>query len=101
MKKCSKCDKEKELSEFNFRNDTEKNRNQSRDCIKLINKEYQTMNKDEIKIRRKDYCENIKYKNLKRIYDIDYRELNREKIQLYNKNFFQNNKEDLYKRIKK
>ena len=49
FKKCSKCDIEKVLSEFSFRKDTQKNRNQCRHCIKLIIKEYQTLNKDEIK----------------------------------------------------
>ena len=38
LKKCSKCDIEKEISEFNFRKDTQRYRNQCRDCIKLINK---------------------------------------------------------------
>ena len=99
IKRCSKCDEEKELSEFNFRKDTQKYTNQCRDCSKLINKEYRNMKKDEIKIRRKEYCENTK--NLKRIYDIDYRERNREKIQLYKKNYFQNKKEELYKKINK
>ena len=51
MKRRSKCDNEKEVSQYNFRKDTQKYRNQCRDCIKLINKEYRTMNKDEIKIR--------------------------------------------------
>ena len=46
---CSKCDNETELAEFNFRKDTQKNRNQCRDCIKLINKEYRTMNEDEFR----------------------------------------------------
>ena len=86
LKRCSKCDIEKELSEFNFRKDTQRYRNQCRDCIKLINKVYQTMNKDDIKIQRREYRENIKNKNLKRIYDNHYRERNREKIQLYKKN---------------
>ena len=57
MKRCLKCDNEKELSEFNFRKDTQKYRKQCRGCNKLINKEYQTMNKDEIKIQRKEYRE--------------------------------------------
>ena len=57
MKRCSKCDNEKELPEFNFRKDTQKYRNQCRDCNKLINKENRTINKDKNKIRRKDYCE--------------------------------------------
>ena len=76
LKRCSKCDIEKELSKNILRY-----RNQCRDCIKLINKVYQTMNEDEIKIQRKEYRENIKNKNLKRLYDIHYRERNREKIQ--------------------
>ena len=91
MKRCSKCDNEKELSEFNFRKDTQRYRTQCRDCIKLINKEYQTMNKDKIKIRRKEYSE--KTKNLKRLYDIDYRERNREKIKNYKKHYMRKRKE--------
>ena len=84
-----------------FKNDKQNYRNQCRDCIKLIKKEYRTINYDEIMIRRKEYCENIKYENLKRIYGIYYCELNRDKIQLYKKNYFQNNKEELYKKTKK
>ena len=78
--------------------ETQKHRNQCRDCIKLINKEYRTMNKDEIKTRNKENHNNTK--NLTRLYDIDYRECNREKIQLFKKNCFQNNKEVLYMKIK-
>ena len=40
MKRCSKCDNEKDLSEFNFRKDTQKYRNHGRDCNNLINKDY-------------------------------------------------------------
>ena len=87
-KTCSKCDNEKELSQFNFRKDTQKKRNQCLDCIKLINEVYRTMNKDGNKIRKKKYCENIKYKNLKRIYDIDYGERNREKFNFIRKIIF-------------
>ena len=97
-KRCSKYDNDKGLSEYNFGKDTQKYRNQGENCIEWINKEYRTMNKDEIKIRRKQYFENIKNKNLKRIYDIDSRERNRDKIQFYKKNYFQNNKEELYKK---
>ena len=78
LKRCCKCDIEKELSEFNFRKDTQKYRNQCRCCIKLINEEFKSKNEDEIRIRRKEISE--KTKNLKRMYDIDYRERNREKI---------------------
>ena len=101
VKSCSKGDNEKELSEFNFRKDTQKYRNQYGGCIRLINKDYQTMKKEQIKKRRKKYCEDFKRKNLRRMYDIYYRERNREKIQLYKKNYFQRNKQELYKKIKK
>ena len=60
LKRCSKCDNEKELSDFSFRKNTKKYRNQCRDCNKLINKEYRAMNKDVIKIMGKEYCENKK-----------------------------------------
>ena len=42
IKRYSKGDNEKEIFEFNFRKDTQKYRNQCRDFIKLINKEYRT-----------------------------------------------------------
>ena len=74
LKKCSKCDTEKDLSEFCFRKDRQKYNNQCRSCIKLINYEYKTKSLDQIRLRRKEYCE--KTKNLKRMYDIDYRERN-------------------------
>ena len=91
LKRCLKNDIEKELSEFNFRKDTQKNRNQCRGCIKLISEEYKTKNKDKIKIRRKEYSE--KTKHLKRMYDIDYRERNREKIRNYKKHYMRKRKE--------
>ena len=96
MKICNKCDIEKDSSEFILRKNTQRYRKQCRDCIKLINKQYQIMNEDEIKIQRKEYREDIKNKNLKRLCDIDYRERNPEKIQLYKKNYFQNKKGELY-----
>ena len=101
IKRCSKCDNEKELSEFTFRKETQKYGTQCRGCIRLINKEYRNMNKEEIRIRRRNYCENIKNKNLKRIYDIDHRERNRERCQVYKKKFFQNKKHELHKKIKR
>ena len=85
-------------TDFYFRNDTQKEKNQCRDCNKLIITEYQTKNKDEIKIRIKKYRN--KTKNLKRFSDMKYRERSREKIQLYKKNYFQNNKQEMYKKIK-
>ena len=59
-KSCCKCDIIKELSEFCFKKDTKENRNQRRDCIELIFKEYKSVNKDEIKLYNKNYFKIIK-----------------------------------------
>ena len=45
VKRCAKCDNEKDLSEFNFIKDTQKYRNQCRGCVRLIIKEYQIKKK--------------------------------------------------------
>ena len=60
MKQFSKCDAEKDLSEFCFRKVTQKYRNQYRSCIKLINYEYKTKHIDQIRLRRKEYGEKTK-----------------------------------------
>ena len=64
-RRCSKCKNEKKLSEFNVRTDTHKYRKQCRGCIKLIKKEYQTNNKDEINLYNKNYFQ----QNKKKIYE--------------------------------
>ena len=78
MKRCSKCENEKELSEFSFRKDTLKYRNHCRDCIKLINKVYQTVNKDEINLYKKNYFQHNKnkiyeYRKNRRKTDVNFR----------------------------
>ena len=98
-KSCSKCDTVKELFDFCFSKDTQKFRNQCRDCMKIKIKGYQTTKKDEIKKRNEENRNNTK--NLKVLYDIEYRERNRKKFQFFKKKIFQNNKEELYKKIKK
>ena len=65
LKRCSKCKKEKELSEFNVRTATQKYRKQCRCCNKLIKKEYQTNNNDKISLYNKDYFQH----NKKKIYE--------------------------------
>ena len=64
LKRCSKCDIEKELTELSFRRDSQKYRNHCRECINLINKEYQIINKDKIKIKRKEYREERESKKI-------------------------------------
>ena len=62
MKICSKCRNEKELSEFKIRTDTQKYRKQCRDCIKLMQKEHQTINKDKVNLYKKNYFQHNKNK---------------------------------------
>ena len=69
-KRCTKCDNEEELFDLNFRKAIQKNRTHCCGCVRLINKENRTMNREEIKIRRKEDCEKIKNKYSERIYDI-------------------------------
>ena len=78
LKRCLKCDIEKELSEFNFRKDTQKYRNQCRGCTKLINEEYKTKNKDEINLYKKNYFQHNKnkiyeYRKNRRKTDVNFR----------------------------
>ena len=58
LKRCPNCDFEKELSEFSFRKDTQKYRNQCRDCTKLIIKKYKSINQDEIKLSNRNSFQN-------------------------------------------
>ena len=62
LRRCLKCNIKKEFSEFNFRKDTQKYRNQCRGCIKLINEEYKTKNKNEINLYKKNYFQHNKNK---------------------------------------
>ena len=39
IKKCLKCDNEKELSEFNFRKDTQKHRSECIQCCSIKHEE--------------------------------------------------------------
>ena len=101
LKRCGKGDFVKKLSEFIFRKDTQKHRNQCRGGVRSINKEDPTMNKEEFKIGMKEYCENIKNKNLERIFDIDYRERNRKKFNFVRKIIFKIIKNNCIRKIKK
>ena len=64
MKKCSKCEIEKELSEF-YKKNTAKDglRSECKECTKL----YQEENKDRIKEYRDSYNKSDRYKELSKI----------------------------------
>jgi hypothetical protein len=88
MKKCSKCEIEKGLSEF-YRKKTAKDglRSECKECNKL----YQEENKDRIKEYRNSYNKSDRYKELSKI---KYNK-NKEDILERNKEYRSKNKEDL------
>jgi hypothetical protein len=57
---CNKCDKEKDISEFDFRTDTKKYRKTCKECHKQVANIYRLNNKDEIKKRNHEYDQNHK-----------------------------------------
>jgi hypothetical protein len=87
MKICIKCNFEKELSEFYFRKDSGKYRNDCKDCLNLRGKNRRKENPDNLKIYLKEwrknnpdynsvYCKEWRVKNIG--YDRNYRKNRRE-----------------------
>lgn len=87
---CTKCNIKKELSEFYFRKDTNRYRNECKECHILQKKEYFLLNKDiRLKQQKYHYKEN-KEEILKR--NKKWFEKNKEKRAEYCKKYNQNNK---------
>ena len=76
MKKCNKCNIEKELNEFFFRKDTQKYRNECKVCFTELNKQ----KKDNKKVSE---------------YHKQYSKINAEKIKEYKKEYYKINKETI------
>ena len=60
MKRCSKCDNEKELSEFNFRKDSQRYRSECIRCSSVKHKEWRNINPDKVKQIKKNIMKKIK-----------------------------------------
>ena len=60
IKKCLKCDNEKESSEFNFRKDTQKYRNECIQCCSFKHREWSDNNPEKVKQNQKKYNEQNK-----------------------------------------
>ena len=88
MKVCSKCKIEKNISDFTFRNDTNKYRNQCKECVKLSKRNYYKRTKKQKLKYQAEYAKN--HKKEKKEYDEKYYELNKKEIKkrvsLYAKN---------------
>lgn len=96
MKKCNKCNIEKNLSEFRKRSDSKDgHRNDCKSCSSLMEKIKRQDNHDIIREREKKSYERNKgkWRNSRS----NYRILNKEKSILYMKDYYTNNKERLLK----
>ena len=88
MKRRSKCDNEKELSELNFRKDTQRYRSESIQCSSIKHKEWRNINPDKVKKNQKKYKEQNKEKrNLylknKRETDVNFRLMSNTRSRIY------------------
>ena len=91
---CNKCNLEKELNEFSFRNDTKKYKNSCKICMKSYGINYRVLNNDSIKTKKELYRNKEENKLKKSQYDKKYvKNLSSEKkeerlnnINKYNKN---------------
>ena len=90
MKKCSKCEIEKELSDFPKRKDSfDGYRADCKECFYKYKREYREINKDKFNVySRKYYSENIS--NIK-----ENRKNNKENISISGKKYYENNKEEM------
>ena len=88
LKRCSKCDIEKELSEFNFRKDTQKYRSECIQCSGIKHKEWRNINPDKIKqIQKKNNEQNKEKRNIylknERETDVKYRLITNTRSRIY------------------
>ena len=97
-KVCSKCKIEKSLSEFEFRKDLNKYRNQCRLCVKKRRNKYYLNHREEIIEKVKDwYSENI---SERAEYQKNYREKNKKKLDKAKKDYYEKNKQKLIEKQK-
>jgi len=79
MKKCTKCQIEKDESEFSKDKSKENGLCHScKECVRIYNIQYRIKNKDKLRQKGKEYFEI--HKDEKREYDKEYRQKNKDKI---------------------
>jgi hypothetical protein len=94
MKKCNKCELEKDYSDFNVRRASKDGYSYiCKSCKYLVDKEYSLKNKESIKNYRKKYYQENK-DNIKSKSNNHYQE-NKEVISNYYKNYYQENKDNI------
>tara|TARA_B110001454_G_C12672535_1_gene414362 strand:+ start:284 stop:1228 length:945 start_codon:yes stop_codon:yes gene_type:complete len=92
MKTCNKCSLDKEETEFYFRKDRNKYRNECKLCININNINNYDKNKEKIKKTVKDYQE--KNKDKIKVKNKEKYEKNKEEIKVKNKEKYEKNKEE-------
>lgn len=99
VKVCTKCGKTKHGDEVSFSSSW------CSLCIKEYKKQYREKNKEKIRVKKKEYCDN--HKKEKANYDRKYSEKNSDKIKVYRKKYKDENRLELaeknkeyYKKIK-
>ena len=99
MKKCNKCNLEKNITSF-CKNKSKKDGLDiyCRDCNKKYKKDYSIKNKEKLSNKSKEYYNNNKETILERVrdYTINNKEVKRE----YLKEYYNNNKETILERVK-
>lgn len=84
MKRCGVCHKWKDETEFYFRNDRNKYRNECKECWKKLKKEYRNVNNKKYMKKYRDYYEESRKRILK--YAKEYRETHKKQRNEYIKN---------------
>lgn len=92
---CSKCNCEKELTEFELRKDTNKYRNQCKKCLLEKRKKYRENNKEKIALRKKIYYEKNKESILLKQKEVMKDDEHREYKKKYAKEYYKKNKESV------
>lgn len=82
-KKCTQCQIEKEISDFSFRNSTQRYQSECKACENERNRKYKIKNKEKIDTKNKEYRKQNKELIKKR--DKNYRLKNKDKIKELNK----------------
>ena len=92
---CSKCNVEKSMDDYYFRNDTQKFYNQCKACMLIHQKSYESNNKEKIASRLANYYQNnedktaakhAEYYQENKEKNAVYKQRNRDKINEYNRN---------------
>jgi hypothetical protein len=95
---CTKCNCEKELTEFRFRKDTNNYRNDCKKCSSDFSKQHRLKNIDKIKERQKEY--RLNNKDRKRETDRIYREQQGEELLKKKREYHYANRDSLIEKKK-